>query len=312
MAGAVDDGVLLDFEGGDAATLEGVRATREIAATGSASGKWAGQIATPHVVATNIPHDWSAYDTLSLRLHSAVANGARIMLVVGSDNPATEGPDYYCAEIKVDWTGWRHLEYAFRDLKAVRCPVGWAKIDSFGLHASGWGNVPDADTVLHIDDVRLVHYGARVINGSFDTGADGEGVPNGWKFSPKGDGKTGWTTLEDGGRTGKCVKIVDKNPKRGFGVVQYVPVEPGRKYTLTAWKKGDRIVYYLNFYDARGKKIGREHTTATGTRGNGEWKKFGFSRSAPEGAKSVRVWIYSTSSNQGTFYIDDVHLEESE
>ena len=310
-AGAVEkELVLFDFEGTDTASMRGVEVSAEQAKTGKASGKWANQTKTKGVSSSDIPHDWSQFDTLSFWLYSEVANDAEFMMIIYSQNEETEGPDYYATEIKVDWTGWRFFEYDLRLLGKNRKPLGWDQIGSFGFTASGWGNEPKDDTVIYIDDVRLQRYGSELRNASFEIDSDGDGAPDHWKFSPQSENPTAMASLVDGGHTGKCVKIVDEEKKIGVGVQQRVAVEAGKTYRLSAWKKGGAINYYLNFYGADGKRIDPEHSKHMRNKGPEQWEDLSYSATAPEGAQSMMVWIYSTTANVGTFYIDDAKIEE--
>ena len=305
--------VLFDFEGTDTASMSSnVAVSTEQAKTGKASGKWANHPTASSLSSNDIPHDWSAFDTLSFWLYSVVANDAEFMMTLGSENDSTEGSDYYNKEIVVNWTGWKHFEFPFSALGKARKPIGPNKIDNLRFSASGWSNEPKEDTVIYIDDVKLIHYGARLRNASFDDDADGDGVPDAWSFSPQGKGADAQASLVDEGRTGKCVKIVDQLKDQGVGVQQRVPVTAGKTYKLSAWKKGDSLAFYLNFYGKDGKRIEPEHNKGMKNKNPEEWEQFEFSVQAPEDAGSVSAWFYSYSSNLGTFYIDDANLEEVE
>lgn len=304
--------VVFDFEGADAASFRGIELSSEQAKTGSASALWANHTEQGGISSSDIPHDWSEYDTLTMWMYSAVANDAEFMLLVYSENEDSDGADYYSREIKVDWTGWRYFDIPFNSLGKSREPIGWDKIDSLRFAATGWSNEPKADTVIYLDDVRLVKYGARLRNASFDDDLDGNGEPDSWSFSPQGEDETARATLVDGGRTGKAVRIVDQNEKQGVGVSQRVQVVPGKTYTVSAWKKGDDVAYYLNFYDAANKRIEPEHNKGFDNQNTDQWERFEYSVQAPEGAQSVSVWFYSYSSNTGTVFLDDAELTESD
>ena len=102
------------------------------------------------------PSDWTEHNLLSFHLYAPEATGARFMLIIPSENPDTEGPDYYSAAITVDFTGWKRLWFELPDdLQRNRRPLGYDRIEGFYFTASGWGNTPDPDTVVIVDDIKL-------------------------------------------------------------------------------------------------------------------------------------------------------------
>jgi len=241
---AVEPLVLFDFEGSDMASMRGIEVSSEQSKTGRAAGKWANHPATPTLTSSDIPHDWSDYDTLSFWMYSAAANDAAFMMVLSSENPESEGIDYYSTKITVNWTGWKFFEFPFAAIGKSRQPVGFNKIDSMRFTATGWNNQPQEDTVIYLDDVRLIYFGAQLRNASFDVDSTGEGVPDSWTFSPRTqDNPDASLSIVEEGRTGKAVKIVDNIKDVGVGISQRVPVTPGKNYKLSAWKKGDMAEY---------------------------------------------------------------------
>ncbi|MBI5830936.1 MAG: heparinase II/III family protein [Armatimonadetes bacterium] len=108
------------------------------------------------------PTDWSAYDRLTFWLWSAKATGSRFMLLIYSDNPKTEGDDYYSASMQANFTGWKRFSFYLPHLGVNREPAGWNQINRFGFSASGWGNEPNPQTMLVLDDVQLIRGGAVV------------------------------------------------------------------------------------------------------------------------------------------------------
>ena len=129
-----------------------------------------------------VPADWTGYNTLSFWIHSARATRSRFLLYVGSENPATEGLDYYSAMLTLNFTGWRHYALSLSNLGPSRSPLGWDRIDRLALHASGWNNTPHPDAIVHIDDVKLTKEppvtGPRLSDETFFSGLDpaGEGL----------------------------------------------------------------------------------------------------------------------------------------
>ncbi|MCK5805833.1 MAG: heparinase II/III family protein, partial [Lentisphaeria bacterium] len=103
----------------------------------------------------DVPEDWSAHNTLSMRIHSAKATGSRFLIYIGSENPKAKGADYYSASITLDFEGWRTYLFPFKALGLSRSPLGWDQIDSFRFTATGWGNTPHPEAVVIIDDIHL-------------------------------------------------------------------------------------------------------------------------------------------------------------
>lgn len=106
--------------------------------------------------------DWSGQSALSFWMHSTAHTGAPVWIIVYSENPETEGADYFSLTAKIDFTGWRRLVIPFAEMGKARRPLGWNRIGGLSLHAA-WDPdfQPDPGTVLHIDDVRAVSVAAQ-------------------------------------------------------------------------------------------------------------------------------------------------------
>ncbi|MFW6437965.1 MAG: heparinase II/III domain-containing protein, partial [Armatimonadota bacterium] len=147
--------MLEDFEAEP--TWEGVSIDTEDARSGEASGRWIpSEVA--RIQTEEIPHDWSGYDRLTFWMYSEAANGQPLTIVANSENTDDdEGWDYYFNHFRVDWEGWRFMSLELgEDIQPTRHPVGWNKIDYLMFSASGWNNTPLDDTVIRLDEVRLV------------------------------------------------------------------------------------------------------------------------------------------------------------
>lgn len=104
-----------------------------------------------------IPHDWSRYSALSFWMHAERATGQQFHVLAFSDNPRTQGLDYYYAwKIPVDWTGWKRFTLRFDDMETIREPVGWNKIDRLAFTTHWFVAEEGPGTVLHLDDIRLL------------------------------------------------------------------------------------------------------------------------------------------------------------
>ena len=155
LSQAGDVAVLGSFEEG---VWPGVQQSSELSKQGRHSGKWVNLKADPRINVPNSPSDWSGYDRLRFWIHSEKANGQRLTIVCDSENKKDKtGWDYFYYHFRVNWEGWKLFDLKLgSDIRASRKPKGWSYINYLSFCASGWQNVPLADTVLHLDDVKLV------------------------------------------------------------------------------------------------------------------------------------------------------------
>ncbi len=135
-----------------------------MARQGQRSGLWIPAEHGATVRADDVPADWTPYDRLCFWMHSARANSQRLTLVVNSDNEADpEGWDYFFYHFTVDWEGWKYFSlHLGEDIHPTRRPRGWDQIDYLSINASGWQHAVKADTVIHLDEVRLVRDAAAI------------------------------------------------------------------------------------------------------------------------------------------------------
>lgn len=103
----------------------------------------------------SLQSDFSAHKTLSFWLHSNIPNDQKFMLIVASENVSTSGMDYYSVAITADFTGWKHFEFDLAKIITARSPIGWDNITALYFTANGWGNVPNPENVILIDDLVL-------------------------------------------------------------------------------------------------------------------------------------------------------------
>ncbi len=144
---------------------------------GKGAVRWA--IGSTHSISLReMPHDWSSESGLSFWAHSAVATGSRFWVILASEDPKSEGSDYFSFSSQIDFVGWRRFVIPFEEIGRVRHPVGWKKIDRVTFHAA-WdpGIKPDPRTVLVIDDMRAtrvatVGQGPRITHEEFWSALD--------------------------------------------------------------------------------------------------------------------------------------------
>ncbi|AZB42694.1 hypothetical protein CEF21_10540 [Bacillus sp. FJAT-42376] len=149
--------VIQDFE--NIAEWKGLEQETDMIHDGSFAGKWKTDPATGKIIkaveTSAIPKDWSSYDTLNLWVYSEKATNDRIYAILYSDNPATSQLDYYIASISITWEGWRNISLPYYSFRAGYTPAGFSKIDQIRLHTSWYGEVPNSDTRLILDQMTL-------------------------------------------------------------------------------------------------------------------------------------------------------------
>ena len=123
---------------------------------GRGAVRWRNHPQTPNFTLPKVPADWTGYHVLRFQLHSAKAVPTRIMVIVTSENPATEGDDYWGFPISLNFTGWRQIDLPLGEYGQARSPRGWNQIDRVSLTAAGWGNTPHPEADLLLDAFELV------------------------------------------------------------------------------------------------------------------------------------------------------------
>ncbi|MHB8901747.1 MAG: heparinase II/III family protein, partial [Thermoguttaceae bacterium] len=149
------DLVIADFESID--DWRGLELDQGQFKEGRASGLWRNMPERSAATLSEFPHDWSRHGAVSFWMHNARNVDARVMLILRSENPATEGEDYYGLQLRLDrWTGWKELIVPFSEFGAAREPLGWSQIQRITFTASGWDNQPSPDAEVRLDDFGLV------------------------------------------------------------------------------------------------------------------------------------------------------------
>jgi hypothetical protein len=136
------------------------------------------------IASTEIPHDWTGFDTLEMWMYSDEASDAVIAIVLQSDSPETEQQDYFVRHLRIDWEGWKHLALPLRGFGGSWRPAGRRQIDSIAFHPRGWDAVEVPRTALLIDELKLTRYPPADELIISDMEDDLEGW---WKLAPNTD-----------------------------------------------------------------------------------------------------------------------------
>jgi len=145
--------VFEDFESVEA--WPGFELDGTTAHSGDTSALWRNMPQTPSVVCSDIPHDWSGYNAFTFWVHNEQALDARFMCIIPSENPDTEGSDYWSVAVPLNFTGWRMFGVMITPGSGARTPRGWDQVDSIRFTASGWDNTPHPEAVVRLDQLEL-------------------------------------------------------------------------------------------------------------------------------------------------------------
>ncbi|MFQ6097470.1 MAG: heparinase II/III family protein, partial [Armatimonadota bacterium] len=152
--GAQDELVIEDFD--DVDCWRGFELSTERAHSGKTSARWANMDKVPGVTCADIPHDWSAYGHFTFWVYVEKPVRGRFMCIIRSENPKTEGMDYWAVGVSLNIPGWRR--YGVRiGTGGTRSPLGWDQVQAINFTASGWGNTPNPEAVVYIDQMKLTN-----------------------------------------------------------------------------------------------------------------------------------------------------------
>ncbi|MCI9625502.1 MAG: hypothetical protein HFI90_01845 [Clostridia bacterium] len=147
-----------DFSKEENVAKTGFPSSSEQTLSGEVTLKWAGAFLekAPKMTA---PTDWTPYTTLVMDIYSEKNTGSTFRIAAISDNPETDGQDYYMSSFAVDWTGWKKLVLVTgeeaSDFTKSRTPLGWNQISDVIFWPVYGGVGPDPSTVLYIDKIYL-------------------------------------------------------------------------------------------------------------------------------------------------------------
>ena len=137
------------------AGIDGLEIQTDDVKQGLAAVRWRNHPQQTGFSVPNVPKDWSQYHLLRLWIRNAKSVPARFMIIVPSENPATDGMDYWSYGVRLNFTGWREIVLPIGGKGGTRSPLGWDQIDGLTFTASGWSNTPHPEADVLIDDIRL-------------------------------------------------------------------------------------------------------------------------------------------------------------
>ncbi|MFP3903241.1 MAG: heparinase II/III family protein, partial [Armatimonadota bacterium] len=153
ISSAAENIVFEDFD--TVESWEGFELSTEQTKSGETSALWADMVGTTTVESSEIPHDWSDYSAFTFWVYNVREVPTAFMCIIRSENPATEGMDYWSVKVSLNFTGWKRFGILLREGGGARTPRGWDEVDSISFRSSGWNNEPSPDATVYIDRLEL-------------------------------------------------------------------------------------------------------------------------------------------------------------
>lgn len=151
--------VIADFSKSSNVAASGFPSSEDITLSGSCTLKWAKPNLHSAPKLTLPITDWSDYGYMAIDMYSEKATNSTFSAIIFSENPETDGDDYYRASININWTGWKRLEFGMGKFDGgftiAKTPLGWDKITGFTWW-NNYGNIDvDPETVVYVDKIWL-------------------------------------------------------------------------------------------------------------------------------------------------------------
>lgn len=139
----------------DVSGWRGLTAEGSVKYKGKPAAVWSLAV-SPTASTDRLTNDWSKFNSLAFAMHSAKRTDTGFVVALRSQNPGTEGEDFYSIRIALDWKGWKEFIIPFNEFVRNRQPVGFAKIDSLTFSADGGNGARNPQAVLRLADLRLL------------------------------------------------------------------------------------------------------------------------------------------------------------
>lgn len=145
-------------------------------------------------------------------------------------------------------------------------------------------------------------------NHDFSQGADAEGVPLHWTRFARSDEAGFYLSDAQASIGGQSLYIFDRSSARGSGIRSArVPATAGERFLaeVDALAVRGNLTLYMDFLDARGTRV---QAVFNSVPQNPDWQSLVVQGQAPEGTAYVTLILYSSVSNEGEGYFDNVRL----
>jgi hypothetical protein len=149
---------LLGFE--DATLWRGLVPGTAEPREGLACGLWQDLSTTTRIECPAFTQSLEGVEAIELWVHAETPKPTAIVVIIGSENEATSGDDYYRLTVPVAWQGWKRVRLDLSDFQYTRAPKGWGHITGMRLASSDY-SLPGAapGTRLRLDGMELVRAG---------------------------------------------------------------------------------------------------------------------------------------------------------
>lgn len=266
------------------------------------------------------PNDLTPYSTLKFWMHVQEPKEQDVSLILRSENPETEGSDYYYIQIPTDFQGWREFKFVVPLLRYAREPLGLDNISQI-IFSSSWTKNQDPSTVVHFQDIVLSRTpipglmpeeGEVLTNRSFEIVE--EDRPPGYTLS--NFNSDAQIAMDDkvAHRGEKSVRIDGvANARAGISRgIRGEGAEPGKTYVLSAWIKLEDTSKHklgncarLTYVGDERKVLKTDHFIADP--GPSDWKHYQWEYTVPEGTKFFNLVLFHHG--EGKAWWDDVSIK---
>ncbi|MFI4910836.1 MAG: BNR-4 repeat-containing protein [Sedimentisphaeraceae bacterium JB056] len=121
---------------------------------GNYSLKWSQLNKYPTIACYEIEGDLSKIKNFSFECFSEKNTGNEITFAVLADNPNTPYLDYWIAQFKLDWTGWKRLSFNTDNFGSIGKPQSWSRAQGLFFFSKNSRRSPDPSAVLYFDDMQ--------------------------------------------------------------------------------------------------------------------------------------------------------------
>lgn len=148
-------GKALGFE--DLAQWSGLKPDTQDRKEGAASGLWENAAENRRVILRSVGGDLSEMKALRLWIHANQSSGSGIVVMLQSENTATDESDFYRANVPVTWSGWKQVEVPLEDFTPARLPRGLDQIDALAI-VTGYSGMPPVlpGTSFKLDGLEII------------------------------------------------------------------------------------------------------------------------------------------------------------
>ncbi len=119
--------------------------------------------------------DISSYDRIEFYMYGDPNYAEEMIIIVNSQNPSTDGTDYYSCPKFTILDGWNKYSFDFESFSVSRTPRGWNDIDNITFFVEdGWGidYETNAKATVYLDSINLIKTDRYLEDGSINIESD--------------------------------------------------------------------------------------------------------------------------------------------